>query len=138
MVAYTPPTISSITDRVVAMDSATPAISFTIGDAETSAANLTLSGSSDNAALVLPADVVFGGSNGNRTVIVTPEPGQTGVANITITGTGFVAGTTVALGGVPATAVNVVNATTITATTGFGDATGVAFAENLDGMVDLL
>ena len=34
---------------------------------------------------MLPAGIVFGGSNGNRTVTVTPEPGQTGVANITIT-----------------------------------------------------
>jgi hypothetical protein len=81
----TPPTISSIADRVIAMDGVTPAISFTIGDAETPVASLTVSGSSDNAALVLPADIAFGGSNGNRTVTVTPEPGQTGVANITIT-----------------------------------------------------
>jgi len=81
----TPPTISSIADRVVAMDGATPAIAFTIGDAETSAAGLTVSGSSDNAALVLPADIAFGGSNSNRTVTITPEPGQTGVANVTIT-----------------------------------------------------
>jgi len=81
----TPPTISSITNLVIAMDGVTPAISFTIGDAETPAASLTVSGNSDNAALVLPAGIVFGGSNGNRTVTVTPEPGQTGVANITIT-----------------------------------------------------
>ena len=67
------------------MDAATPAIPFTIGDAETPASNLTLSGSSDNSTLVLPADIVFGGSNSNRTVTVTPQSGQTGVANITIT-----------------------------------------------------
>jgi hypothetical protein len=67
------------------MDGVTPAISFIIGDAETSTASLTVSGSSDNAALVLPAGIVFGGSNGIRTVTVTPESGQTGVANITIT-----------------------------------------------------
>jgi hypothetical protein len=81
----TPPTISSITNRIIAVDASTPAIPFTVGDAETPAANLTLSGSSDNPTLVLPGDIVFGGSNGNRTVTVTPEPGQTGVANITIT-----------------------------------------------------
>jgi hypothetical protein len=67
------------------MDSATPAIPFTIGDAETPVANLTLSGSSDNPTLVLPADIELGGSGGSRTVTVGPEPGQTGVANITIT-----------------------------------------------------
>jgi hypothetical protein len=81
----TPPTIASITNRIIAVDTATPAIPFTVGDAETPAANLTLSGSSDNPTLVLPADIVFGGSNNNRTVTVRPEPGQTGVANITIT-----------------------------------------------------
>jgi len=81
----TPPTISSIPNRVIVVDSVTPAIPVTVGDAETPVANLTLSGSSDNAALVLPADITFGGSNGNRTVTITPEPGQTGVANITIT-----------------------------------------------------
>jgi hypothetical protein len=81
----TPPTISSITNRIIAVDASTPAIPFTVGDAETPAANLTLSGSSDNPTLVLLGDIVFGGSNSNRTVTVTPEPGQTGVANITIT-----------------------------------------------------
>ena len=81
----TPPTISSITNRIIAMDSATAPISFTIADAETPAANLTLSGSSDNPTLVQTADIVFGGSNGNRTVTITPESGQTGVANITLT-----------------------------------------------------
>lgn len=80
----TPPTIASITNRVIAVDSATPAIPFTIGDAESAAASLTLSGSSDNPSLVLPANIVFGGSGSNRTVTVTPEAGQSGVANITI------------------------------------------------------
>ena len=81
----TPPTISSITNRVIAMDTATPAIPFTVGDAETPAANLTVSGSSDNPTLVQPAGIVFGGSDGNRTVTITPEAGQIGVANITVT-----------------------------------------------------
>jgi hypothetical protein len=80
----TPPTISTITNLVIAMNSATPAIPFTVGDAETPAANLTVSGSSDNATLVLPADIVFGGSGSNRTVTITPEADQTGVANITV------------------------------------------------------
>ena len=67
------------------MDTPTAAIPFTIGDAETPAANLTLSGSSDNSTLVRTTDIVFGGSNSNRTVTITPEPAQTGLANITIT-----------------------------------------------------
>jgi hypothetical protein len=80
-----PPTISSIANRVIAMDTATPPIPFTIGSATTPAGNLTLAGSSDNLTLVQTTNIVFGGSNSNRTVTVTPASGQTGVANITIT-----------------------------------------------------
>jgi hypothetical protein len=80
-----PPTISSITNLVIAMDSATAPIPFTISSTTTPAANLILSGSSDNPTLVLPADIVFGGAGSSRTATVTPEPGQTGVANITLT-----------------------------------------------------
>jgi len=80
-----PPTISSITNLLIAMDTATPPIPFTIGSATTPAANLTLSGSSDNTTLVQATNIVFGGSNSNRTVTVTPASGQTGVADITIT-----------------------------------------------------
>ena len=80
-----PPTISSIANLLIAMGTSTPAIPFTIGSATTPAANLTLSGSSDNTTLVQAANIVFGGSNSNRTVTVTPASGQTGVANITVT-----------------------------------------------------
>ncbi len=80
-----PPTISTITNLIVAMDSATPVIPFTVSDADTPTSSLTLSGSSDNTTLVPNAGIVFGGSNGNRTVTVTPATGQTGVANITVT-----------------------------------------------------
>jgi hypothetical protein len=80
-----PPTISSITNLLIAMDSATAPIPFTIGSTTTPAANLILSGSSDNPTLVLPADIVFGGAGSSRTVTVTPELGQTGLANITLT-----------------------------------------------------
>ena len=80
----TPPTISGITNRVIAMNSAAAAIPFTIGDSETAAASLTLSGSSDNTALVPAAAIVFGGAGSSRNVTVTPQAGQTGSANITI------------------------------------------------------
>ena len=80
-----PPTISSITNLIIAVDSATAPIPFIIGSTTTPAANLTLSGSSDNTTLVQATNIVFGGSNSNRTVTVTPASGQTGVADITIT-----------------------------------------------------
>lgn len=50
---------------------------------------------------------------------ITPNNGSTGGGTpVTITGANFVAGATVTIGGVAATGVNVINATTITATTG--------------------
>jgi hypothetical protein len=49
---------------------------------------------------------------------ITPNTGTTaGGASVTITGTGFLAGAAVSLGGTAATAVNVVGSTSITATT---------------------
>ncbi len=79
------PTISPIADQVIAMDTATAAIPFTIGDAETSVSSLTITASSSNLSLVRNADIVFGGAGSNRTLAATPLPGQTGFADITIT-----------------------------------------------------
>jgi hypothetical protein len=83
--ANTPPTISNIVDQTINQDTATAAIAVTIGDAETAAASLTLTGTSNNTALVPNANIVFGGSGGNRTVTVTPAAGQFGTATITVT-----------------------------------------------------
>jgi hypothetical protein len=79
------PTISPIADQAIAIDSATAPIPFTIGDSETSVSSLSLSASSSNLLLVRSTDIVLGGAGGNRTVTVTPLPGQTGFADITIT-----------------------------------------------------
>jgi hypothetical protein len=59
-----------------------------------------------------------GGLAPTVTVIVPTSGPAAGGTAVTITGTSFAAGATVALGGVAATGVTVVNATTITATTG--------------------
>jgi translation elongation factor EF-1beta len=80
-----PPTISSFTNQIIAVNTATPVIPFTISDVETPASSLTLTGNSDDPTLVTSTNLVFGGSGGNRTVRVTPIANQTGVANITIT-----------------------------------------------------
>ena len=80
-----PPTITSMTNQVIAINTATAALPFTIGDSESSAASLTVSGSSDNQTLVSTGNFTFGGSGANRTVRVTPIAGQTGNANITVT-----------------------------------------------------
>jgi hypothetical protein len=67
------------------MDTGTAPIAFTIGDPETAAANLTVSGASANPGLLPNANIVFGGSDSNRTVALTPTTGQIGVAPITLT-----------------------------------------------------
>ncbi|MCL4298836.1 MAG: hypothetical protein KJ077_24070 [Anaerolineae bacterium] len=79
------PTISSIANRSTNEDVATGPISFTVGDVETSADSLTVSGSSSNQTLVPNANITFGGSGANRTVTVTPAANQYGSATITVT-----------------------------------------------------
>ena len=80
----TPPTISDIPNQ---SSDGTPVgpISFTIGDTETSATNLTLSASSSDTTLVPLANLVFGGSGANRTLTVTPTTNVNGSATITVT-----------------------------------------------------
>jgi len=79
------PTISSIANLAIAANTNTPAIAFTIGDAETSASSLTVTARSDNTTLVPGSAMVLGGTGANRTIAVTPATGQTGVANLTLT-----------------------------------------------------
>jgi hypothetical protein len=79
------PTISDISNQTVSEDTATGALSFTVGDVEMAAASLTVGGSSSNTTLVPTANIVFGGSGANRTVTVTPAVNQSGTATITIT-----------------------------------------------------
>lgn len=80
-----PPTISSIANRQIPLNTNTGPIPFTVGDDLTDPADLSLAKGSDNLALVPVSAIVFGGTGGNRTVTVTPVANQIGVANITIT-----------------------------------------------------
>ena len=83
--ANTAPVISAIPVTNCLINSSAVGIPFTVGDAETPPSSLTLSGTSANLALVPNANIIFGGSGSNRTVSVTPIPGQTGVAPLTVT-----------------------------------------------------
>jgi hypothetical protein len=76
------PTISSIPNQITSMNTPTAAISFTVGDAETGAASVTLSNSFTNPSLI--SSVSTSGSGATRTVTVTPATGQTGVSTITV------------------------------------------------------
>jgi hypothetical protein len=79
------PTISDIADQTTTINTAVSNVPFTVGDAETPAASLTLTGSSTDTTLVPNANITFGGSGANRTVTITPAAGQTGTATITVT-----------------------------------------------------
>src|ERR1035441_2719738 len=65
--------------------SAPLSIPFTVNDAETAASSLTVYASSTSLSLLPTNNIVFGGSDSNRTVTLTPISGQTGEADITIT-----------------------------------------------------
>ncbi len=79
------PTITAIDDVTIDQDTSTAAIPFTVGDQESAAGSLTVTGASSNLALVKLSGIVFGGSGANRTVTITPEAGVTGTATITVT-----------------------------------------------------
>jgi hypothetical protein len=80
----TAPVISAIPVTYTLADTPTPAIDFTVDDLETASGSLIVSGSSSNPGLVPNGNIVFGGSDANRTVTITPASGQTGVAIITV------------------------------------------------------
>lgn len=79
------PTISAIDDQTVAQNIASNALSFTLSDAETAAADLTVTGSSSNTTLVPNGNIVISGSGASRSVVVTPASDQSGTATITLT-----------------------------------------------------
>lgn len=82
--ANTPPTISDIGNQTTTRGTAVGPINFTVGDAETPAANLSVTVTSSNPTLVPQANVVLGGSGANRTMIITPAANQTGNTRITV------------------------------------------------------
>jgi len=81
----TPPTISAISDRAVAEDTASGSIAFTIGDLETSTNALVTTVSSSNQSLITNAGIVLGGTEANRSISFTPLSNATGTAVITVT-----------------------------------------------------
>jgi formylglycine-generating enzyme required for sulfatase activity len=81
----TAPTISDIAAQTITEGNNTGALAFTVGDAQTAAGSLSVSGSSSNTTLVPNANIVFGGSGANRTVTVTPASSQLGTATVTVT-----------------------------------------------------
>ncbi len=80
----TPPTITTIANQSIRINTATEPVAFTIGDAETPATSLTLLASSSTPALLPPAGIVFAGSGANRTITLTPAANEIGTASVDI------------------------------------------------------
>jgi hypothetical protein len=83
----TPPQLSSISNQTVSYLAPVITLLFMVWDAESPAYQLQLTGTSSNTNLVLNTNIVFGGSDTNRTVTVTPTSNHLGQALITITAT---------------------------------------------------
>ena len=79
-----PPTITAISDQTTTESTPTAAIPFTIGDTMTAVSNLALYATSTDASIVPTNNIVFGGSDSNRTVTLTPVAGATGNVEITV------------------------------------------------------
>ena len=79
------PTLSTITDQIIEVNTSTGELTLTLQDAETPPENLILTGISSNTDLVPNGNITFGGSGTNRTVNITPVQGQSGSTEITIT-----------------------------------------------------
>jgi len=79
------PTISDIPDQSTTAGAVPGAVPFTVTDSNTPLASLLLTGSSSDQGLLPNSGIVFGGSEANRTVTLTPTPGQTGSATVTVT-----------------------------------------------------
>ena len=81
------PLIGDVPDQVIAQNTNTGTLFFTIGDTETAFAELTVAASSANTTLVPNnvANLELAGTTAQRTIKVTPIAGQTGVTTITLT-----------------------------------------------------
>jgi hypothetical protein len=78
------PTITTIAAQTITEDASTALLSFTVGDTEYGATNLTVVGISTNQNWVPNSKIVLAGTNASRTVKVTPGTNQWGTNFITL------------------------------------------------------
>jgi hypothetical protein len=78
------PTISAISDVTTHVNTDTDIINFTVNDAQTPAASLIVTATSDNQVVAPDTNIQFGGSGSSRALIIRPGANQAGVANISV------------------------------------------------------
>jgi len=79
-----PPSISAIADQAIKLGASPLPIAFRVSDVETPAGSLVVTGNSSNPLLVPDSYILFGGSGGNRTVLLLPGVNLFGTATITL------------------------------------------------------
>ena len=80
----TPPTMSAIASRSIALGAVTAAIPFTVGDTATTASALQVRVTSSNLAVLPQVSLVLGGTGASRTLTLRP-PSAAGTSLITVT-----------------------------------------------------
>jgi hypothetical protein len=79
------PTISNVNDIAVAAGATIAPITLTLADQDTAAANLTVTGTSSNQAVIANSGIQITGAGATRTVTLTPVANATGITTITLT-----------------------------------------------------
>ena len=82
--SYPPPTIATIPDYQIGMNSSAGPIVLAIGDPLIAAESLYLSALSSNPTVVPNGNILFGGSDSNRTVTVVPALNEVGETTVTL------------------------------------------------------
>lgn len=81
------PAVSVIADETLSVGTSSGDVAFTVASTDTppnDPGTLNVTASSTNQTLLPDANIVLGGSAGNRTVNVTPLAGQTGTATVVV------------------------------------------------------
>ena len=79
------PSVSAIADQFIDEDTQTDPIPLTVGDAETPAADLTVTATSDNRVLLPDANITVAGTGADRTIVLRPAADRSGQAVIQVT-----------------------------------------------------
>lgn len=78
------PTVSPFDDRTTPEDTPAGPFAFTIADAETPAANLSVTATSSNQTVLPNSGITLGGSGGTRTIRLSPAANQSGTTTVTV------------------------------------------------------
>ena len=79
------PEISDVANQTLNEGESTGALPFTVGDAEKSAGNLTVTASSSNTTLLPSENITLDGTGSDRTVTAEPVDGESGTTTVTLT-----------------------------------------------------